>query len=453
MKHSVKTGTCLAMIVILFVLAVYQMVLIVWEMQGGDGSSGQQSAEQESFYANLLRPYALYITLGGEEKGSYAKLSQESEGFETVFEQAYEVLDRLWQEGEDVILISEEALPREREKCIFTYTFQPDTFLIEAQLTASETDLPEKRWEEIWIIPSQSVSQPVEVYFINSQTEQYAKLMEESGWRWEENQQFLDVLLEQGAPLKKEHLATDWAWPNVFERTDYVLEQTQRETAYRVRAESAFLAEGQIDRERMQEYAMQFFEYPETVSIKETEYTMLFINEKMTVKMDASGRLQYVETLTDAEKELLPMQEAYRLAAGFLQQDIERSQTGDIRYVFSGCERVKDSYVFYFNYMIQGIPYRMEPVKTVEWRMAFPIKITVEGKKVRRYERYVIDIEVEKDSAYELQSTWLEAVDLLERKNWKLKEAPRLIYYLSGNRLALQWEAETGEGRAWTMAN
>ncbi len=452
MKRSIKTRTYLTAIALLFVLAVYQMVLIFWEMPGG-GSGEKQRDEQELLSTNLLRPYVMYITLGGSERGSYARLDQEDEGFEAVFEQGYEVLERLWREKGQALLISEEALPWEREKCIFTYTFQPDTVLIEAQLTDAETVLPQESWQEIWILPSQSASQPVEIYFINAQSEQYAKLAGDGGWRWEENQHLLDILLQQGTLLKKEHLATDWAWPGAFEQAGYVLEQTQRETAYRVKAESAFLLDGEMNRERMQQYAMQFFEYPETVSTKETDNTMLYINEKMTVKIDASGRLQYVETLTDAEKEQIPMQEAYQLAVEFLQQDIERSQTGDVQCVFSGCERAGGSYVFYFNYLIRGIPYRMEPVKTVEWRMEFPIKITVEGKRVRRYERYIIDIEVEKDSAYELQSTWLDAVDLLEKRSWRLKEAPRLTYYLSGNRLVLQWEAETREGRAWTMAS
>lgn len=449
MKNRRMMMALLTVTALLFILAIYQVMLIFWQ-RSSEAESGEKDV-QEGQAANMLKPQELYMTLGGPEEGSYARLTAGTEGFDLLFDQAYAVLERVLSEKAQVFTIVENELPWERERCVFSYDFLVESLLIEAQLENAEIKLPYGSWSEIWIMPSQTASQQIEIYLLHAQERQYLRVQGGS-WEWAENQQLLNGLLQQTSIQKKEYLVSNWAWPGMFAQPGYVLEQTQKETAYKVTAGSAFLQKQEMNTERMQEYAMRFFEYPETVSVKEADNTMLFINEKMTVKLDASGRVQYVETLTDAEKEKISMKEAYQLAVSFLREDMERLQQTDIGYTFSGYEVSDDQYVFYFNYLIHGIPYRMEQVKTVEWRMKFPVKITVEGSKVRRYERYVMDMEIDAGSAYELQTTWLDAVGMLQRKNWELEEVPRLAYYLSGNRLVLQWEAETREGRAWTMA-
>lgn len=460
MKGRRQNAIFMMLSALLLALAVYWTLLIFWEMPGGQmpqGAYGEAPLDEE---ANLLRPGNIYMTLGAAEEGSYARLRPQEEGFEDVFARAYAVLERLLAE-DDAAISQSSALPWRAEACILSYPFSFDRQLLADQLTLEEAgvfqkggageDLLQGSWDEIWIVPSQGQKEALQVYLLDQEMEQCVRL-EGGRWDWEENQLLLEEVLQQTLALKKEYIAAAWAWPQEFSGHSYVLEQTQRETAVGATASSAFVKDGEMDTQRMRDYGMSFFEYPDTVSVKENDANLVLMNEKTTVKVDASGRLQYVETLTDAEKQQIPMREAYQLAAGFLRQDQQRLRGGNIEYVLARYEVQSGSYVFYFNYEIGGIPYRMERSKSVEWRTEYPIKITVEGTKVRRYERYVLDVQTELGSEKLLEDTWLSAADALEMK-WNLQSPPHLSYYLYGSRLVLQWEADTWQGRAWRSAN
>lgn len=436
---------------LLLALAIYQIVLIFWDIPGQQISQGHDQEVQRDQKANLLEPESIYITLGGAAEGSYGRVQPKDEAFEELFLQGYAVLKQVLSEGKAGDFEWAE-LPWEAEACVFDYPFTLESFVIEGQLDLKEGALADGRWSEIWIVPAQTRREELQVFLLDRETNECLRV-QAGGSNREENEQLLDLLLEQAAMLKKSYVAVAKAWPDQFFLEEYVLEETQRETAGRVRAQSAFRLDGEMDTEQMRSYAMQFFDYPDTVSVRTSDSTMLFTNEKMTVRLDASGRLQYVETLTDEEKQQVSVSEAYQLAAGFLQEDLKRIPGAGYEVVFAGCEKQEESYVFYFNYRIGGIPYRMETAKTVQWRMKYPVKITVEGMKVRRYERYMLDIQVEPDSGYVLESTWMDAMDVLRKRSWSLKAAPRLTYYLMGDRLTLQWESDTWQGRAWIEAS
>ena len=255
-------------------------------------------------------------------------------------------------------------------------------------------------------------------------------------------------MLPIGTALPVDYVALASVWPYEFESASFRPELSQHATASSVTAVSAFLEE-----DAMYDYAISFFEYPETVTVKEGEDFCLFSNEKITVRIDREGHVQYVETLTDEEKEAVSMKEAYQLAYSFLNRDLERLGTEELGVRLAGYDAAQGRYEFVFSYTIGGIPYRMQQSKMTNWAMDDVIQITIEGSKVRRYERYALDITLQQGDEYQLRSTWLDAANQLTKKKWSLREAPQLVYYTAGKQMVLQWEAQTEEGRALLAAN
>lgn len=448
MKESKKPAACLAAMIVLLAMAVYQIILIFWEIPHGHMTESSYQEVQPDEEANMMEPAELYITLGGNE-GSYARLTRREDGFSDVFLQAYALMRRIMLTGE----ITEAAqLPWEKEACILSFDFTMEGLIAAEQMELPKDRLPEILWDEIWVLPAKSREEQSQVYLLDSEAGSYI-CFQYKGWNWEENQLLLDELMRQAAQLKKHYFSSEAAWPGRQLKSDYVLEQTQREKIRAITAYPGFTREKALDPNVVSSHVMRLFEYPDTVTVKAEDTRIVFSNEKITVKADESGRLQYVETLTEAEKEPLAMREAYQLAVGFVKEELRWSDDSESGFIFSDYEVQENGYVFYFNYVIDGIPYRMEAAKIAQWRLAYPIKVTVEGSKVRRYERYVLNFEVEPESEQALNSTWQDAMNALAKKGWTLREVPKLTYYFIGGKLTLQWEAEILDGRTWMKAD
>lgn len=142
------------------------------------------------------------------------------------------------------------------------------------------------------------------------------------------------------------------------------------------------------------------------------------------------------------------MRQAYQLAVGFLEQDLSREGASCLNVVLTGYEQRDNQYLFQFDYRIDGIRFHMEESRRSEWRMEYPVQITVEGTQIRRYERYVLHFSVEENSEYTLQSTWVDALDVMTGRKYLLSALPQPGYYRSGDQLSLMWTAPAGEEEA-----
>lgn len=425
-------------------LALYQIILIFWESPTEREGAIWNSMVQPDTDANMLRPDEIFFTLGGND-GSYGRVGKQDEEFEDIFLNSYELLSYVLKNGK-VETENWDQLPWEKEACVLSYGFELKSDLIMEQV-GMESELVSGSWSEIWILPAQNRQENACIYILEQESGQCLKV-EYAAWKMEQNQQLLVLLRQKESVLSKDYLAVGKWWPGREIQGSYVLENTLHETAYPVNANVVFTIGRQINASRGKEYAMRFFQYPDTVTIKESESQILYNNEKITVKVDENGFLQYVETLTQEEEEPVTMQEAYQLAVGFVKADLELDPIYNIDFSFAGYEVGEDQYIFDFNYLICGIPFQMESEK-----MAYPIRVTVEGSRVRKYERFVLEFTVERDHMYTLGYTWKEAMDQMAEKGDIPQGVPKLKYYLEGSQLVLYWEAETKAGRCRIRAD
>ncbi len=420
-------------------LALYQIVLIFWDAPQQQESSRWYSMAQPDTEANMLKPGEIYFTLGGSD-GSYGRVTKQEADYEDIFLNAYELLAYVLQNG-DIEEESFELLPWQQEACVMTYSFALGNDLVMQQVGLKEK-LPEGSWSEIWVLPAQKRQDKVCVYLLD-QAEQICLKATWQAWDLDANQQLLVLLRQQESLLSKNYLAVQKGWPERRLQGNYILENSIHETAHMVNAKVIFLLGKKMNPVQAEQYALRFFQYPDTVTVKESASQILFTNEKITVKLDETGLVQYVETLTDEEKNPITMREAYQLAVGFVKSDLDLDENRNVDFIFAAYEAAEDQYVFYFNYVICGVPYQMQEERVEQWRMEHPIRVTVEGSRVRRYERFALDFDVKADSQYTLKYTWQEMMNEMAGKGTQLQGVPELRFYLEGSRMILYWEAET----------
>lgn len=83
----------------------------------------------------------------------------------------------------------------------------------------------------------------------------------------------------------------------------------------------------------------------------------------------------------------------------------------------------------------------------LEKPMDFPICVTVEGNRVRRYERYVLSAVVDQSSKYTLEQTWQDVMNETAALESKINGVPELKYYFEKEQMVLYWEINTDRGR------
>ncbi len=440
-------GTFWVWVVVLMVAAVYQMVLIFWENPSKQENTDWYSMAQPDEDGNMLRPDVLYFSLGGSD-GSYGRLSKQDASFEDIFQNTYGLLSDVLKNGSAKVE-NIEGLPWDEEVCVLTYDFAMESLLIKEQIGLEKIE--EGSWTEIWVLPARSRRENAKVYLVDYEAQQYLKV-EKEAWEREENQQLLELLLQQGSTLGKNYLALGAVWPQPQLAGEFVLESSNYEMVNGARAEMIFQIGQKLNPIQAKKYALGFFQYPDAVTIQQETDQILFTNEKVTVKVDQTGFLQYVETLTDKEKESVGMKEAYQLAVGFLKEDLDWKATGGMDFSFVGYEIQKEGYVFYFTYLIDSIPFRMDQAIVEELHMQYPIRVTVEGSRVRRYERFVLNFSRDIEQRQTLTDTWQNVLNEMIELGWDPQEIPQLTYRFSNQKLVLYWETAIEEGSACIKA-
>ena len=437
---SKAKGTFWVLLFSLLGLALYQVVSIFWEAPVQRESGGWYSMAQPDAEANMLLPQEIYFTLGGED-GSYGKISNEDEQFTNVFQNAVGLLAYVLENSEPVVE-DLSALPWSQEACVMNYGFELSNDLIKAQLDL-ETQMPEGKWSQIWILPAHSRAEKSVVYMLD-QAEGICLKAETATWEREQNHMLLELLQSQAALGNRDYFSVKKAWPEL--EGDYLPEEAVKETAYRIQAAVNVVLNGRVNLAQAKQYALQFFQYADTVKTKENDDYIICTDEKITVKVDNTGMVQYVETLTEEEKKTIPMKEAYQLAVGFVKADLQWENEFGIDFVFSGYEIKEGEYTFYFNYLLGGIPYRAE-TEGQEKQMEFPIRVTVEGSRVRRYERFVLSVSVDQSTKYVLDQTWQDVLNQTAAQGSGIIGMPQLNYYYEKNQMVLYWEINTEQGR------
>ena len=435
-------GTFWILLFILLGLALYQIVVIFWEAPSKQETGRWYSMAQPDLEANLLRPREIYFTLGGED-GSFGKISKQDEAFEEVFQNAYDLFGYVL-ESSELQAVTWEELPWNREICVLSYALTLESDLVQQQLELERTII-EGKWSEIWVIPAQSREESSMVYLLDKE-EQICLKAESKTWDQTQNHVLLEFLQQQAAKGTRDYFAVEKAWPELAGA--YLPEDAVHEEAYTVQAAVNVLMGDRLNLVQAKQYALQFFQYTDTVKMKEGDNQLLCTNEKITVKIDNTGVIHYVETLTEEEKTPITMKEAFQLAEGFVKADLQWETAYGLDVIFSGYEIREDQYIFYFNYLFGDIPFQMNMADTdkAELGMAFPIRVTVEGSRVRHYERYVLSATIDANSRYTLVQNWKDIMNETAELGKKIIGVPELKYNYENGRMVLYWEIETDQG-------
>lgn len=445
-------------VVVLLVLSAYAQIYMVFGTSTGTVLEKSDSGTQKEVSANLLTPSDMYASLGGSGERMYVHEGPEDADFADMFDLSYALLLKTAQNA-DFEKVPVEELPWDRAALVMTYAFSMDEKALVSQLTLSEEEVPEGSFDQLWVVPSCEYGQEVALYFYDTASQSVICACGGS-YSWEENQAFLSAVQTSCTSKAKRYVEVSKAYGDGLEYAGFVPEVSYRQSGVRGKAQSFFTEDGQENAsQKMDAYAQSYFDYPETVARQEEDNACIYSNEKISLLLTAGGYMQYMETLTDDEKEGSGMKQAYQTALDFLEGEFSKTGETALGYELCGYEvstsgsagNESTSYTFSFHYRLNGSTLRMERNKSVAWGMKAPAVVTVVGSKVRSCQRYVLHVAVEEDSSYTLVQNWMDAANLMAR-NWSLTEVPHMVYYISEGSLVLEWEADTRQGLTWISA-
>ena len=431
--------------------AMAQIFMII----GFSGRSGVRSALEGDARAEeytMLEAKNLYLSLQGRRQ--FVLVPEGTGDFETLSGKCRELLKEalaLSVVQTDLGALSPEDLLGETV-CVLELKTTGSSQMIRSEMSLPENRFPEGRFDQIWIRPALSVTDDVEIYFLDSEG---GTLMMASGgsYRLETNRNLLEEIIAVGSAVEADYVWQGDAFPEIFAESGF-LRLSGKEMGAKGSLSSPFLSEEGVLGTRMHRYGMSFFEFPDTVSEQmmggaDGETDLLLSNEKITLRLSPEGKVVYVETLTEEEKEAVGLKQAYDIASGFIRQDMSHTSGEQMDFYLRSFEEAGGDFIFCFDYEIASLPLQMEELLQ-PLGMEAPIVVTVQGSKVRRYERCLVKVELSSEQT--LRYSWLQMADRCVEDGITLLGPPRLSYRLSHGQLILFWLIPTPEGEELRFA-
>ena len=412
---------------ILVALALLQIGRIFWDPDTPIIARTEPVAEETD--ASMIQPQTIYISLKGQS--GFIGVPEGTGDYVALLEKSLLLLSDVMPAS---VPVTEADVPLLGTVCCLDLETVFGSEVICSQMSVPENRFPEGSFDQIWILPARSLTEDVKIYYYNSHT---GALSVQTGgaYRLESNLALLQSIVELCSTVDSNYVWQNTAYGDVFS-SDGFLRTEGKASGARGKIESAFQTSEGISEMRMRRYAMGFFDYPDTVTEKPLGEDLLLSNEKMTVRLSPDGHLLYVETLTGDEKAEVTLYEAYCAADAFIGKDMAGQSGPSVKLV--RYEKAGNTYVFYFEYVIDGYLCALDPDLAEEWKMPSSVVVTVEGGKVRRYERYVAQISL--GQVVQVRYDWKDIVDRCAREGIELSEPPRLSYKMSRGQLWLVWE-------------
>lgn len=451
MSESRKNILFVSLCLVLLVTAGF----LIWQIfrpgnAGLAAEEGEGKSSTKAFY--LMEPSSVYLSLGSEGIRGYSKVTRQTDStlYHSLLEDMGALLDRLAKEEKDPLSLTPSEIDGAQPLLLLQFDMLMDLRVFSAATGLRlEEGAQEIHFKNLLILPSAAFEKPVRICVYD---ENAGELCELSGgsWEWEENKALLSNVLEGGIGTEPEYYMAGELWPKSFSYGIMVPVHSLRESTYVGSSRSPFAEKEMPDTERMRSYGMSFFTYPDTVTVTKSQESLIFTDEKVSLKLDSKGHVQYVETLTDTEKQPVELKEAYEIARAFLDQDLSRLSSPSLTAILSGYE-ANGGYTFYFDYALDQIPFLVDEQTLSDWRMSHPVVIYVEGQKVRRYERYAIDISFRGEKS-PLKYSYLEIWNQLEQSGGALSVPPYLVYRSRDGYVSPAWCIEREGERLYRSA-
>lgn len=447
----------------LILLALFQSYLLFWG-RGSLLSPITQTAQEEDT-RSLLQNGDIYISLGDCDQENYecsfVKVPGGSSDYLNLSALVISLLkDNLTQiPVVDATEEWENVPPVEETVLVLDLGFMMDEEGIRDELLLGGGRFPEGRFDQIWIVPAKTLVEDIRFYFYNSQEK---KMMTASGgvYTQSSNRLLLEEMIHICENVEAGHLWAGRAFDEAFEEDDFIPIPENREMGNGF-LKSVFLGDDETDPNEMRRYGMSFFAYPDTVNERivpdeslQEKTGLILANEKLTLRIYPDGRVVYLETLTDLEKEEISLSDAYDLAEAFLEQDLERFPCDPMKVVFAGYESEGPVKVFYYDYQLEETELVLDEALTREWGQEWgqphSIRIEIYGSGVRQYERYVMEASLIRRRSTSYQ--WIEVMDRMVQMGQMPLSRPELVYVQKGQTLMPMWRTQTKNGYVYFFA-
>jgi len=201
------------------------------------------------------------------------------------------------------------------------------------------------------------------------------------------------------------------------------------------------------DNDRIKKYVDYFFINPEIVWSTEKNDVLRFGDLDAIVSYDSKGMFTY-DLIKDITSKTPNLNKAYDILDSFLVKDTLLNQ---VEYQLDYYELTDTGVVFYFNYMLRGVPIVFENMET-DFEVTHPMIVSVAGNSVEKYTRLLWKSQELIIQGNPFEVRFQKPIDQLLLKydngNLKIKDM-YLGYHISdlSDGAFLQWIVELKDGR------
>lgn len=373
-------------LIALLALAGWQLsaFLQMWTHRGSSGSDfgTAGSVQQLDQWAGILRPMRIYAS-SGEQKGRSSLVNDQTQHYEALYEASWSFLKEVLSSGEEVR--ASDTIQEKGAICRYEYALDLDAQMVRAQTEWAYSE--EFSFQEVWMVPAQSVRENARVYLIDRENSQSLEIVStQVQWQSETNTRLLEEIGAVCATLGEKYLDASYTFPNVFRESFYMRDQTEPETKMLWQ----IVEEGDFTQESCREIAGRFFDYPELMQGESyQESAWIFTDDRCTVRVQENGLIDYVKTPVNTQESEMTIAQAYDVAFAFLEREMAYDEYPLGTYLCAA-EKTEEGYRFCWNYKADDLPVIPANDFLEETGLEAAIQIEVRGQEVYRYSRWRI---------------------------------------------------------------
>jgi len=368
---------------------------------------------------SALQPARIIINLGFEG-GVYNVLNRSSEEFKEAQEEMGDILVRALFEGR---FIKEESLDWRKifsQKSIL-YAFT-DSIPLSGFGNENSTISNIGEFNQLLVIPDKNINQEINCYFINEKSNKvYIVAIKQDQLNI---YNLINKISEESTGLI--YNSTKQIMMNQFENNVFLPAFNEFPSYQLIRMKNSLKEAGKLNEEKLDKLVNPLFINPSLKrKQKISDGTIFYIEGNVIVKYFPNGVLEYTSQTSSTVSTKTSFLESYKIAKDFLDEHEKAFNNNSSLETFLYLSEQKETekgWEFYFDYIINDMPYIFSREIAEETGMNHAVKIIVENKKVKQYKRltwegYLLDKEVD------LNVSFLEAIN---RFNFLVEEEAKI---------------------------
>lgn len=357
------------------------------------------SAEPIAF----LQPTRIIINLGFEG-GVYNVLNRSSEEFKLAQDELGDILAQAFFEGQ---FLKEESIDWRKmlsqKSILYTFTDPIPVSGIAGIENSLASYIPE--FNQILVIPDKNINQEINCYFINEKTNKvYIVAIKQDKLSM---YNLINSVSEN--PTGMIYNSTKQIRMNQVENNVFLPIFNEFPTYQLIGVKNSFINEGKINEEKLDKMVNPLFINPTLKRMQKiSDGTVFYIEGNVMVKYFPNGVMEYTNQTSSTSSVKTTFIESYQIAKEFLDehQKVFNNYSSLESYIYLSKKKETDKgWEFYFDFIINDMPFIFSQEISEEIGMNHAIKIVVENKKIKQYKRltwegYLLDEEKELNVSY-----------------------------------------------------